>query len=244
MAGNAGQSQQSSKPWGGQQEFLRDIYGRAQNLVNQQPWEYYPGSTVASQDPTTIESQGMAEARARGGSPMLDAAQAETLSTIRGDRFNSNPYLDATYNRAAEGVTRQFNRSVLPNLESRFAGAGRMDSGAYMNTLNEAGRGLAGELSGMATNIYGGDYTRERDRQMSATGAAPGMYEAGYAPAKMLGAVGGAREGYNQRLIDDLVKRYEWTQSEPNNQVARYSNLIGAPVATSTGSASNWGFSI
>jgi len=243
MGGNTGTSSQSSRPWWGQQKYLRDVYSRAETHADE-PWDYYGGSTVAGQDPATIASQNMAEDRAMGPSPLLDAAQEETLSTVRGDRFNSNPYLDATYNRAAEGVTRHFNRTVLPNLESRFAGAGRMGSGAYQGGLREAGRGLAGELSGMATSMYGADYAAERGRQERATAGAPGMYEAGYAPSRALAGVGASREGHAQQLIDDLVKRFEWTQAEPYNRSARYANLIGQPVMQSEGKSENWGFTI
>ncbi len=242
-SGNKGSSEQSSAPWKGQQRYLKDVYKRAGALAGDE-WSYFPDSTVAGRDPATTEAYGMVEDRARAGSPLIDAAQDETLSTIRGDRFGSNPYLDETYDRAAAGVTRSFNRTVLPNLESRFARGNRMGSGAYENSLKEAGRGLAGELSGMATDIYGGDYARERGAQLNATAGAPAMSEAGYLDAQHLGQVGAGREGYSQAVIDDLVRRFEFNQGAPYNAAARYSTLVGAPVMASEGKSSNWGFSI
>ncbi len=184
--------------------------------------------------------------RARGGSGIQGAADSEALSTIRGDRFNTNPHLDTMYQDAARGVTRSFNRTVLPNLESRFAGGNRLDSGAYQNSLKEAGRGLAGELAGMATDIYGGDYNRERAAQLGMTQNAGAMEAAGYQGAAQLGQAGDRRQGYEQTLIDDLIKRFEFAQNEPYNQIARYSTLIGDPVSESQGSSGqkSWGFSI
>jgi len=207
-------------------------------------WDYYPGATVAPTDPTTTEAQNMALSMAREGSPNIDAAQAENLKTLQGGYYDSNPYLDATYNRAASGVTRAFNRAVLPNLESRFAGAGRMDSGAYQGALGEAGRGLAGELSGMATDIYGGAYQAERGRQNAAVGAAAPLAKAGYMGADVIGGVGAQRERYNQAQIDEMVQRFQFEQEAPYQSIARYANLIGSPVMTSSGRSKNWGFSI
>ena len=247
IGGNAsqGSSQQSSEPWKGQQPYLKDIYRRAAGMKGDE-WSYYPDSTVAGQDPATTEAYGMVEDRARAGSPLVDAAQQETLSTIRGDRFNSNPYLDATYDKAAAGATRAFNRTVLPNLESRFAGGNRLNSGGYQNSLREAGRGLASELGGMATDIYGQDYARERGAQLNATQNAVPLSEADYLGAEHLGQVGAGRQSYAQSVIDDLVSRFEFNQQSPYNAAARYSSLIGAPVMESQGSAKNssWGFTI
>lgn len=245
--GGTGSSEQWSRPWTEQQPFLKDIYARAQGISGPgDAWGFYPGNTVAARDPATLEAENAIMGRAREGSSLLRAGQQELESTIRGDRFGSNPYLDQAFNRAATGVTRQFNRSVLPNLESRFAGAGRMDSGAYMGAMREAGRGLAGELSGMATDIYGRDYEAERGRQFGAIQGAIPMSQADYLDPAQMAQIGQGREMYGQDLLDDLVRRFEFNQSEPYNQIARYSSMIGAPVQESYGESQNqnWGFSI
>lgn len=80
-------------------------------------------------------------------------------NTINGDFLNSNPYLDQTFNRAAD-LTRG-------RLDSEFAGSGR-NLGASMPARSE-------ELQTLASNIYGGNYQAERDRQTSALGQAQGF---------------------------------------------------------------------
>jgi hypothetical protein len=238
---NQSQGQASSQPWSAQQPYLKDIYRTAQG-ISDVPLDYYPGATVAGQDPSTLAGLGMMEQRAADGSPLLGAAQGEAQKVLGGDYLNSNPYLDATFDRAASGVTRNFNRAVLPNLESRFAGAGRLGSGAHQGAVGEAGRALAGELGGMATDIYGGNYARERGMQQSMVGMAPGLAQADYGDAQMMMNAGAARQGYSQSVLDDLIQRFEFNRDEPYNRAAQYSTLIGAPVNQSQSSQSSFGF--
>jgi hypothetical protein len=82
-------------------------------------------------------------------------------NTLQGDYLNpdSNPYLQGTFNRAAD-LTRG-------RLDSEFAGAGR-NLGAAQPARSE-------ELQTLASNIYGGNYQAERDRQQSALGQAQGF---------------------------------------------------------------------
>ena len=82
-------------------------------------------------------------------------------NTLQGDYLNpdSNPYLQGTFNRAAD-LTRG-------RLDSEFAGAGR-NLGAALPARSE-------ELQTLASNIYGGNYQAERDRQQSALGQAQGF---------------------------------------------------------------------
>lgn len=93
-----------------------------------------------------------------GLNTLNDNAANLVNNTIQGDFLNSNPYLDQTFNRAAD-LTRG-------RLDSEFAGSGR-NLGASMPARSE-------ELQTLASNIYGGNYQAERDRQTGALGQAQG----------------------------------------------------------------------
>lgn len=92
--------------------------------------------------------------RGQGGSPLVDSAQGLTQRTIEGDFLSpdSNPFLQQTFDRAAE-LTRG-------RLDSEFAGAGR-NLGASMPARSQ-------ELQDLAGSIFGGNFQRERDRQVNA----------------------------------------------------------------------------
>lgn len=82
--------------------------------------------------------------------PIQQSAIDYGTGVLRGDYLNSNPYLDATFNRAAGAVTNQ--------VQSNFGRAGRDVRGA--NAQNVATEGY----NNLANMIYGGNYQAERDR--------------------------------------------------------------------------------
>ena len=94
--------------------------------------------------------------RGQQGSPLINDAKNLTGQTIRGDFLSpdSNPFLEGTFNRAAD-LTRG-------RLDSEFSGAGR--------NLGAAAPARSDELQTLASNIYGGNFQAERDRQQQAVG--------------------------------------------------------------------------
>lgn len=220
---------QTTEPWVGQRPHLKRLYDRAEGAY-QRPLEYFPESTVSERDPATREALARMEARGRQGSPLTGAAQGYAQDVVGGEYLNANPHLDQAFNTAAENVRRQFETAVLPGVESRFAGAGRLGSGARMGALSDVSERFAGELSGLAADIYGGAYERERDRQTRAAEIAPSLAREDYYDLEQLQRAGLSRELYSQRQLDDLVARHEYEQLEPWQRLELYGGSIGAPV--------------
>lgn len=159
--------------------FLRQSAGSASALFNS-------GPSVVPFSQQTNQALNLQQNRALGGSPLVSSAQGLTNSTLNGDFLNSNPYLDATFDRAAGAVNR--------SLDETYARSGRdLDS-------NMAVR--ADQLNNLATNIYGGNYQNERDRQMGALGAAVPLAREDYFDISQLGNVGAAVEGQAQNILD------------------------------------------
>lgn len=98
--------------------------------------------------------------RERGveGSPVIDDATDLTRSVLQGDFLtpDSNPYLESTFNRAAD--------LTQTRLASEFAGAGR-DLDASLPARSE-------ELQTLASNIFGQNFARERGLQNAAVSQA------------------------------------------------------------------------
>lgn len=90
----------------------------------------------------------------------LDTAINQYNDTMSGKYLDpaTNPWLTATYDMAAD--------KVGAGIDSKFAGAGRYGSGAHQGVLGT-------QLGNLATNIYGGNYQLERDKQWGATQGAP-----------------------------------------------------------------------
>lgn len=125
-------------------------------------------NTAGSFNPTLEETgtnfrnfqSGIAALSRRGqeGAPVVDDATNLTRSTLQGNFLTpeSNPFLEDTFNRAAD-LTRT-------RLSSEFAGSGR-NLGASAPARSE-------ELQTLASNIFGGNFARERALQANAVNQA------------------------------------------------------------------------
>jgi hypothetical protein len=219
--------------------YLRDAATETQSLYRTGGPQYYPGNTVVPFSSQTEAALGGTEQRALAGSPVNRAAQdyaTRTLTTAPTSQFGgaSNPYLDATFNRAADQVQ---NR-----IQSGFAGSGRNI---------EAGRPLAAqEMNDLATGIYGGAYENERNRmaqdlaqqratQFSVAGMAPNLANQDYIDLQQLGGVGGQVEDLTGRLMEDQAARFDFNQNAPqvnlDNYLQRLGMVAGGAGSTTTG---------
>ncbi len=95
--------------------------------------------------------------------------EGQLRNTMQGDYLNANPYLDQTYDRAASAMTRNWNESVLPGVNSTFSLSGRTGAGAHQAAVDQQADQLGRQLSGLGTEIYGQNYQQERERQQQAT---------------------------------------------------------------------------
>lgn len=240
--------------------FIRPFmeYGaqQARSLYQTGGPQYYQGNTVVPFSDQTERALGLTEQRALNGSPINNAAQdyaTRTLNTAPTSQFGSgpnpygsvnNPYLDATFNKAAD--------SVQNRLESQFAGAGR-------NVM--ASRPANSDmLADLATNIYGGAYEAERNRgqqsyeaerdrmaqdldrqrstQYAVAGMAPQLANQDYVDLQALGGVGGQVEDLASRLMEDQAARWDFSQNAPqmnlDNYIARVTGSYPGQNATQT----------
>ena len=216
----------TQEPWSGQKPYLENIFGRAESLYQGAPMSYFPGQTYAGFDPATQQALGMAEQRALAGSPLQQAGTEAMRATAAGEMLNANPYLDAMYDRAARGVTRQFREGVAPGLAARMSASGRTGSNAARTAMDQAQDTFGRTLSELGTDIYGRAYADERGRQMQAAALAPGMAAADYQDAQQLANVGAAREGLAQAGIDEDIARFNFQQMEPWDRLGRLSSFV------------------
>lgn len=218
--------------------------------------QYYGGNTVVPFSQQTEDALGMTEQRARQGSSVVNAAQdyaANTLNTAPTSQFGSgpnpygsvnNPYLDATFNKAAD--------SVQNRLETQFAGSGRNVAASRPANTDM--------LSDLATSIYGGAYESERNRgqmsyeaernrmaedldrqrsmQFGVAGLAPQLANQDYVDIQALQGVGGQVEDLTGRLMEDQAARWDFSQNAPqmnlDNYIARITGAYPGQNATQT----------
>lgn len=213
---------QTTEPPSYLQPYLRYGAGEAQNLYQTGGPQYYPGNTVVPFSSQTESALAGTEARARAGSPVSNAAQGYATDVLGGKYLNANPYLDATFNRAADQVQ---NR-----IQSGFAGAGRNI---------DAGRPLAAqEMNDLASQIYGGAYAQERQNQQAMVPFSTQLANQDYVDLNALQGVGGQVEDLAGRLMEDQAARWDFSQNAPQTNLDNFLQRIGM-VAGGAGNTSN-----
>ena len=218
------QQQSSSEPWGKQQEFLTDVFGKARDLYGANPtMPAYPGSTVAQFSPETNQALGLQTQRALNGSPVMGAANANLLGTLTGQ------YLDAG-NPNFQTMVDRIKSSVMPAVHNQFANAG----GPGGLEARAMGQGLGDAIGALAYQNYGD----ERNRQMQANLFAPQAAMSDYQDIAQLGQVGAAKENLAQQSINDLVQKYNQGQMGPWQALGLYAgNVSGNYGGTTTGTS-------
>lgn len=288
------QVNQTSTPWSAQIPHLQNAFGEAQQLYNTGGQQYFPGSTVTPFSTQTQQGIDQLGQRALGGSMVSqgaqglasdalnsrpqfagaqsylpDPAQNTLQQTAAGQNLTGNPYLDQQFDHAASRVTDAFNRNVTPQIAAQFSQAGRTGSNAHAGAIGQASGRVSDSLAGLANQIYGGNYQRERDRQLGAAGqlGSQGLQAGGldagvygaqlqqqsnlaglsnqlanqdYTDIYQLLGAGGLVEGQDQRVLQDQINRHNFAQTQPYDNLARYLAAIqGNYGGTATSQGTN-----
>jgi len=226
-------------PWAPTGAAMQNVYNRANEYYTQnrvaQP---YGNDRFVGLSPQQNQAFQLAEARALGGNPAVQAAGQNLAQTASGDFLNSNPYLDGMYDRAASAVTRNFREGVMPGIDAKFAGSGRYGGGLQAATRDSAMDQLGRSLEGMATNMYGQNYQQERARQMQAAGLAPMIAGEDYKDIAMLEGVGENVRGLAGQMLGSDMQRFQELQQVPQDRLDDYIRRVSAGAAGSGGAGS------
>lgn len=243
-------TQANTGPWSGQEPYLRDGFDIArQTLANQAATQqYYPGQGFVSASPWTntgvntmlARASNVGAANAVSGEQALGQQANSYLrngigntpgagllsSTANGDMIGRNPEFNAMVERGMQ--------AIRPSIDSQFAAAGRLGSGAHANAMASAGADMAG-------NLAYGDYQRERGNQLNAAGQLmQGDMAARQLGAGLLGQAsandqnaintmlqgGQIAEDYAGRALEADMNRWNYEQNKQWDQIGRYMSLI------------------
>jgi len=194
--------------------------------------QYYPGQTYVGPSEATTEALNLAKQRALSGSPLLDAAQAQTLATIQGN--NVNPFLAGALAQTNRLSGEQYNKNIQ-NFQSDAASRGRYGSSAMGQQVGTAQDIFARSLAEQGGNLAYQSAEAERQRQMQATGMAPEMAKADYFDITALGKVGQIGENYDMNKLQSDINRYNYQENLPQMKLQQYANLYStAPQGSVT----------
>lgn len=110
--------------------------------------------------------------------------------TASGGYMNNNPYLSKQYAAMTDPLVRQFQTATSPRTDSTMNAAGRFQSGGLANAQSTNEANLGNVLGDAASNLYGTDYAKERDRMVSAASSLGNLQNTAYGTAGQLGVSG------------------------------------------------------
>lgn len=192
---------------------------------------------VAPQNATQTGAMNYLTGGAAPAAAGLAGGEAGMLgSTIAGNYLNpgTNPYLDATYNAAARGLTNQYQMATAPGAAVAAQQAGV--SGGSADQQNQAFNrfNLGTNLSDLAAQIYGGNYAQERTRQLQAANLVPAAQGALVQPGATGLAVGGLQQGQTQAQLDAST-RNAVSQTQWPYQLVSFLASLGQQAGSGTG---------
>ncbi len=200
--------------------------------------QFFPGQTYVSPSEATSEAIRLAAERARAGSPLTEAAQAETLGIIKGRGVN--PFLEgalAGTNRQAEEA---YTRGVQ-GIQSKASSMGRYGSSAMGQNVNQAQDIFSRNLAETSGKLAYDSAEAERNRQMTAIANAPTMAQADYADIQKLLTAGQATESYDQKALQDAINRYNYEQTLPQQKLQQFTNLFTSVPSGGTSTTTQQG---
>lgn len=185
--------------------YIGTAYGQAANLLKSGGPNYYPGQQVANFNPVQEKAFGQISNMGQNG---LNAANRFDKTLLNGG--GTNPYLDATFQQAAQGTQNQ--------LASEFAGSGR-DVGASMPLRSD-------QLNRLATNIYGGAYDANMNRALQAGNQVQDIYKTRLGGAEAALGAGNQIQAQGQNQIDASQKAYNYNQQKPYANLQQFESFL------------------
>lgn len=210
------------------------------NLFNQ-PYQAYPNETVAPFAQDQESAMDMVRQQATGQqNPLYGASQQQTMDTINGNYLNpqTNPYLQQTYDLAADRMTDAFSRGTAAQTDAAFAQQGAFGGSAWNEKQQANATSLGDSLAGLGANIFGGNYANERNRQQAASQFAPNlagnMSAQGYKDADALLNVGGMQQNLGQQYLTDDASRFQQAQQYPYTQFQTFGSMFNPNLGQQT----------
>jgi hypothetical protein len=160
--------------------------------------------------------------------------------TATGGFLQGSPYRDQLIEAATRPLTQQFTEQVMPGIQSTFSQAGRLGSGAQAAVTGRATEGFGRALGDVTSQIAAQDYARERGFQeqaqrdvINAAGQFGSVFQSFLAPSQTLAQVGAQREAISGQPLQESIRRFEYAQQQPYQQLGGYlSSIYGSPLAS------------
>ena len=191
---------------------------------------YYPNGPVAPQSDQTVAANTALYNRGVNGMGygIVPAAKGQVADTVGGKflDINSNPYFQKSLAASFQPGVENLTNTILPGIDSKFAGSGRTGSGAHFDTTMRAVKDLEQTQSDAAAKAAQGQYDAERGRQYQALGLLPSFQAMDYQDIGAQGQAGANTDAYAQRKLDDANAKYKYDQTAQADWLTQMSQRL------------------
>lgn len=236
----------TSEPWKPLQgpilDYIKLLQGSTFPGGNLAPYPF-PDHQVSTFDPLQFFGQIMGGQQALQNAPLSAAGNQLAQQTMGGGYLSpgSNPWLDATYNQAARGVSDQYRYATAPSTQAEFARAGAYGGSAMDQNRIFQQYGLGQTLNNLATDVYGGNYQQERTRQQQQEALLPTLQQFGATIPGTFEQIGGQRQALNQLGMDTQFNNQNTRAQYPYEMlkmlgggIGQFSNVGGSTSGSTT----------
>lgn len=216
----------------GELKPLANLYTQQATNYANTPYQQYNGQRYAGLDPSQALGIGMVQERALGGSQTMDNAEGSLNQFIQGGQ--TNPYLDKMVSKAQSSVVDQFNNMTKPQIEAAGVNSGSFGNTGYQQMMQQKQKAAAGQMSDIATQMYGGAYGQDQSNRMQAIGMAPTFGNAKYQDASQLLNAGNILQQEQQKPMDFQYQQFKEAADHPLKQMQATSGVLGQNMGSST----------
>lgn len=239
------------------QEAQRELLIRGQNL-SRRDMPVYDGQRSAGLNGMQTQGMSMVQNRALNGSAEINAGSQALQGTLGGQYLGrdtgtnafmgENPHLQASIDRAAGDITRNYHGAVNAT-DSTMARAGAFGGSAWQQAQDANSRNLAQSLSDSASGMRMQNYSQsaglaeaqldrnnsafqaERANQMAGLSSALQYGNQAYTDAAQLQGAGEIQYGADQQQLTDAMNLFNERAQSPYKQL----DVLGATIQGAVG---------
>lgn len=216
---------------------------QAGGALASQPYNPFPGPTVAAPSAQTTQAQTLAGQNVGNYQPALNQAQAAVgAGTQPVSQSQINSFINPFQNYVTGALNTNLQQNILPSIQDKFVGAGQSRSPqeaqltgqAIYGTQQAAGQALAGGYQGALNSAL------QQQQQNTNAGNVLGQLGSlqstlGAADVGQLAASGATQDQYNQSNINAALNQFQQQTQYPYQQLGFLSDLIrGTPLAATS----------
>lgn len=215
------------------QQALFNTVGAASGLA-QQPYQPFPGPTVAAPSAATTGAWDLAQSQVGGYQPFMQRAGALTESAGRPwSASDVEPFLNPYQDFVTGALNRNLTQNLLPAIQDKFVGAGQSRSPQELEITQRALRDTQGAVGESMAGAYGAAMNtamadRTRQMQAGAQSAELGALSSrlGSIDVGQLAAAGQAQDINSQANLDAARQRFTQEQQWPYQSLGYLSDMI------------------